>query len=155
MITHDLLVSLILYVPETGIFIRIGKVGRKGKIGSEMGCVSGPGYFVIGVAGRPYYAHRLAWFYMTKKWPDGLVDHRDGNPLNNAWENLRCADKSQNALNARRSVSNTSGFKGVSWHAAGSKWQAHCGPEYLGLFDTKEDAHAAYMMAAGEFGRSI
>lgn len=56
---------------------------------------------------------------------------------------------------------NKSGYKGVSWHAGGKKWQAHVRIEgvnqYLGLFGTPEEAHAAYCAAAvagrGEFAR--
>ena len=155
MITADRLRSLLRYNPETGDFIRVAKIGKKGRIGSIVGCVSGPGYWMIGLDGGTYYAHRLAWLYMTGEWPPYLIDHRDTDKLNNRWNNLRAATKAQNAINSRLGTTNTSGLKGVSWHAAAAKWQAHCGSIYIGLFDSKESAHAAYMNVAGEFGRSI
>lgn len=90
------------------------------------------------------------------------VDHRDGNGLNNRRSsNLRAATTSQNRWNARTPRDNTSGAKGVTWHALRQKWmaqiQAHGRHHYLGLFATQEAAAAAYARASaeihGEFGR--
>jgi hypothetical protein len=63
--------------------------------------------------------------------------------------------------NQRTSIANSSGFKGVTWSNAAKKWVAqitmHRKNRYLGLFDTPEEAHAAYVRASaevhGEFGR--
>lgn len=87
------------------------------------------------------------------------VDHKDGDGLNNCRANLRVCTNAQNLRNARRSSKNTSGFKGVSWHADCKKWAAYIFPDdqsiYLGLFLLKEDAAKAYDEAAlhcyGEF----
>src|ERR1700726_3642325 len=57
--------------------------------------------------------NQLAWFYMTGRWGRATIDHRDGNPANNRWKNLRVATPSQNNANRRRPRNNTSGFKGV------------------------------------------
>ncbi len=95
--------------------------------------------------------------------PDGLeVDHISGDGLDCRRENLRLATRAQNARNARRSRANTSGFKGVSWHAGGQKWQAMIWAggknKHLGHFTTPESAHQAYVEAAdrlfGEFARA-
>jgi hypothetical protein len=89
------------------------------------------------------------------------VDHIDGDGLNNRRSNLRLASRAQNQKNRARPVSNSSGVKGVTWHAARGKWQAQISADNkhynLGRFDKIEDAAAAYAAASaklhGEFGR--
>lgn len=104
---------------------------------------------------RSIYMHRLVLGN-----PDGMVvDHIDGNGLNNRRSNLRIATQNQNKRNSALFASNTSGLKGVSWHKKSLKWRAQIGHNnkkiHLGSFDAKEDAHAAYCEAAikyhGEF----
>jgi hypothetical protein len=90
-----------------------------------------------------------------------LVDHKDGNGLNNARSNLRLATNAQNTINSRRSSRNKSGYKGVSWNKENHKWYAYIKingrNKHLGTFDTPEDAYAVYCAAAiehhGEFAR--
>ena len=93
--------------------------------------------------------------------PAGLeIDHIDGNGLNNARENLRVATAAQNKQNRKMQKNNASGLKGASWHKGDKKWQAVISfngkSRYLGMFETKEDAHGAYCKASadlhGEFG---
>jgi hypothetical protein len=92
---------------------------------------------------------------------DAVVDHRDGNGLDNRRQNLRHATHSQNAANARRRADNTSGHAGVSWSRTDGKWLVRLGNGgrfYVGLFTDKKDAVAAYEEAArkryGEYSRS-
>lgn len=54
-----------------------------------------------------------------------LVDHADGNGLNNTKENLRLATWSDNMRNRRKASNNTSGYIGVSWHKPSGKWWAN------------------------------
>jgi hypothetical protein len=97
------------------------------------------------------------------EWPPLQLDHVNGNPVDNRFANLRLASASQNSANARRPVTNTSGFKGVHLNPTSTqKWRAKITVNkvqvYLGYFDTKEEAGAAYMRAAqehfGEFARA-
>lgn len=90
-----------------------------------------------------------------------LVDHIDTNTLNNQRENLRLATNAQNQRNKRISASNTTGYKGVSYHEHAKKYRADITVDrkliYLGYFKTAEEAHEAYKAAAvkyhGEFAR--
>lgn len=88
-------------------------------------------------------------------------EHRNTVSLDNRRANLRQATKAQNMQNMRLRKTNSSGFKGVSWHAQSSKWRAEIranGQHFsLGLFETQEAAHEAYKAASllhhGPFGR--
>lgn len=85
--------------------------------------------------------------------PKGLlVDHINGNKLDNRIANLRLATKQQNSCNSRRYKSNTSGIKGVSLVKYSGRWRAYIVINrkqiHLGIFSTKEEAGVAYAEAA-------
>ncbi|WP_249438905.1 HNH endonuclease signature motif containing protein, partial [Escherichia coli] len=72
-----------------------------------------------------YYAHRLAWFYVYKKWPPKFIDHVNGNRLDNRISNLRLATEEQNARNIVGNRLNTSGAIGVSWDKTTGRWKSY------------------------------
>lgn len=90
-------------------------------------------------------------------WP--LVDHINGDGLDNRRANLRQATHAENMRNRRRAISNRSGYKGVYWVRDRRKWKAQIkagGRKYeLGRFSDASDAARAYNEAAvrlhGEF----
>jgi len=86
------------------------------------------------------------------RWPRKGLDHINGRRDDNRAENLREATQSENMANVPRAKNNKSGAKGVSWHAMGRKWQVHIRKSRktycLGLFNTLEEAAAAYQEAA-------
>ncbi len=57
-------------------------------------------YLWIQLDGNAYSAHRLVFFYLTGNWPS-IVDHKNGNTLDNRWINLREASRNQNAWNTK------------------------------------------------------
>jgi len=83
------------------------------------------------------------------------VDHIDGDGLNNTRDNLRLATSAQNSANRGKQSNNTSGFKGVSWNKPRGKWRAQIrvggNQIHLGMFTSKDEAHAAYCEAAEEY----
>ena len=93
--------------------------------------------------------------------PDFMVDHINGDGLDNRRANLRIASRAQNRANSRLPVSNTSGFKGAFIDSSTGRWKSviKCGGQYRhrGCFATKEEAHEAYAQALkqyyGEFAR--
>jgi hypothetical protein len=110
----DRLRELVAYDPETGIFTRKIVISKVGSVGDVLGFVTNQGRLEISVAGKIYFAHRLAWLYMTGEWPQHTIDHIDGCPANNRLDNLRDVPHATNTENVRRARSNSkSGILGV------------------------------------------
>lgn len=122
-LTADRLKELFSYSPETGLFTRRVRVGQTGYAGVVMP-PSDKGYVRFPVDGCHYFAHRLAWLYMTEEWPAHEVDHEDRDRSNNRWKNLRAATPKQNRENIGEQRNNTSGHRGIHWLKATSKWCA-------------------------------
>jgi len=160
MLTQARVKELFHYDPIVGVFIR--KVPASwSKIGDISTGLDGKGYRRVSIDGKRYSEHRLAWFYMNGDWPPEEIDHINGSPTDNSFENLRLANRKENLRNTKVSKNNKCGLKGVSWHSCSKRWRArffHKGKEVnLGLYDTPEAAHAAYAAASvrefGEFAR--
>jgi hypothetical protein len=96
--------SILQYDPETGIWTWRQAPSRYTRylVGQQAGSVGRDGTRRIEIHGRYYYAHQLTWFYMTGKWPEQEVDHRNHIPDDNRWENLRESDSHQNSCNRRK-----------------------------------------------------
>lgn len=155
MLTFNRLKYLLHYDPITGIFTWLQYRGGTARVGSVAGTIGGRGYRYIFVDNRQYRDHRLAIFYMTGSWPLEQVDHVKGDRSDCRWEKIREASSSQNMANRKVGSNSTSGFKGVSFRKREGRWCARvqCGKKRheLGLFDTPELAHAAYVSAANEY----
>lgn len=149
--TREEVIGRLAYEPGTGEFTWLVCGMYQRPAGSRAGSFNRHGRLYIQIGPRKYTATHLAWLIMTGAWPTKLIDHRDRNPRNNAWVNLREVTESGNSQNRSMGKNNTSGIKGVYWHKATGKWQAsiRAGTQRsLGLYDTKEEAAEAYAAAA-------
>lgn len=140
------------YDPITGIFTRKVAAGGRAPVGAVAGSVNDQGYVVIFIDYKHYYAHRLAWLYMTGAWPTEQIDHKTGLRSDNRWDNLRAASPSSNQQNQRRAQRGTrSGLLGASWCEREQKFTAQIkvrGVRHsLGQYNTAEEAHSAYVAA--------
>ena len=107
---------------------------------------------MIGIDGVLYKAHSLVWFYFNGTWPTKVIDHINGDTLDNRIENLRDVSHQQNSWNLQKAKCNSkSGYLGVDWKPDRKKWRAQIringAKKLLGYFDAVEDASAAYQDA--------
>lgn len=154
-LTADKLKQLLSYNPETGVFIWLVRPNKSILAGTVAGCVEKRiGYCTIGIEGKVYKAHRLAWLHVYGDWPDGLIDHINGQKSDNRIANLRVVSASGNSQNVRKpNRRNKSGFMGVIFFQ--NKWRATMSykgkTKWLGDYNTPEEAHQVYLEAKRKY----
>lgn len=141
-ITQKRLKEVISYDKESGTFRWLVEKTNQIKIGDFAGHRKPNGYLEIKIDRKTYMANRLAVLYETGEDPEFLVDHKDNNPSNNRYNNLRNATYSQNNHNVRLRKDSTSKVKGVTYHKSSGLYQARVTVNrkqiYLGLFEDLE-----------------
>lgn len=147
--------ELLSYDPQTGELRRRVPAGGQ-KVGDLAGSITRRGYRLVNIDGHRVMAHRLAWLYMTGEHPSGVIDHKDGDSLNNRFDNLRDVTQAVNLQNQRKPRSpNRSGVLGVWFDKRRGTWQSDIGFDgkriRLGAFKTIEDAQAAYIAAKRKY----
>lgn len=151
MIDYLQLTEKISYNKETGVFTR-AKSCRGSKYGKVLGSKTKNGYLTLSFDSKLYYAHRLAWFYVYKKFPEGMIDHINGVKTDNRIENLRDVSSFENLQNSKIHKDNKSGYKGVWWNKKDKAWRVQIFVKgkriNLGAHKNVEDAGKAYMEAS-------
>lgn len=166
--------QLLLYEPETG---KLFWAHRKRELFRSDGdyrkwntrfsgkeafcCKNDNGYLTGRINYSLIRAHRVVWAIHNGEWPSGFIDHINGDKEDNRINNLRIANKSENAFNSKIRSDNSSGYRGVHWSKHTKKWVAKMrvrGKDInIGSFLSKEDAALAYNAAAkryqGQFSR--
>jgi hypothetical protein len=145
--------ELLEYDPETGE-LKWRATGPGRRLNRIAGGSDGHGYLQTRIDGSAYFNHRLAWMYIHGAFPNGVIDHIDGNPRNNSITNLRDVPHRQNLENQRTAPSSnkSTGLLGASKHKLGymAKIQVARKQVYLGIYRTPELAHQAYVHAKRE-----
>lgn len=153
MLTAERLREVLDYSIITGQFFWRVATSRRVRVGAVAGHRQRDGYVTIRVDGVLHQAHRLAVLHVTGVRPAGDVDHRNGVPGHDAWINLRDVPHHVNLQNQRRAQAHnrSSGLLGVTFDKAKGKFMAQCAApgfsKFLGYFDSKDVAHAAYLAA--------
>lgn len=114
--------ELFTYNPDTGVFTNRLRRSANALPGSVAGGINKAGYWTISVDNRRYLAHRLAWLYVTGNWPDKIIDHKNGDKIDNRFDNLREACHSENGCNKGPRRDNKSGIKNVMWQKHQGGW---------------------------------
>ena len=164
------LCECLAYDPPTGVLIwrerplthfadeRAHKSWLARFAGKHAGAIS-DGYIIIAIMYNSIHfrpkAHRIAWALTTGTWPATEIDHRNGNPSDNRFDNLRPATKAEQQQNiSARKTNQSGGLLGASFFKRTGRWSSQIcisgRKTHLGFFSTKEEAHAAYLKAKKE-----
>lgn len=139
------------YEPETGRLIRRKRSGTAPAGYAAVTVMLGYGF--VSFDGVQIQVHRVVWLHQQGDWPSGVIDHIDGDPLNNRIENLRDVPQAVNSQNQRRArVDNRStGVLGAYLRKDTGRYTSRIKVKgrylSLGQFDTLEEAHEAYIAA--------
>lgn len=147
LISHERLLQVLDYNPDTGIFRWKEAIGPRAQIGEIAGSRTKDShntYHRIHIDGRTYRAHRLAWFYVYAVWPTNEIDHINRNSLDNRVSNLRDATHSLNRLNSNLHRSNEIGHRNIGFNRRSGKYRVRFivkgQQHFLGSFKTLEAA---------------
>lgn len=149
-VVHSWLIENIAYCQETGVF-----TWKKNHFRSLIGKVAGrktkDGYWAVYLHGHPFLAHRVVHFFVFGTWPDGPIDHINGDRCDNRFCNLRVVNSFINSENMRSPHRDSeTGVLGISRHGKSgfqAKIQVSGKSVSLGTHKTMELAHAAYLTA--------
>lgn len=148
--SHEEILKMFTYNKESGLLYRNGKSEPLRRINDN-------DYIDVCIKSKTYRAHRIIWMYVYGVWPDGFIDHINGNKSDNRIENLRICTNSQNQMNRKVTSKSITGIKGV--FSRGKRFYSQIVVSgktiCLGSFGNSLDAATAYNNAAikyhGEF----
>ena len=148
--TREFLHSLFDYDPETGVVRWKVSLSRRALVGAVVKGATKAGYLRVSVHKTSIYVHRLVWFLTTGRPPVALIDHRNGVPWDNRFDNLREATFAQNLQNTRKRRGARSTYQGVSSCRNTNRWRvqihAEGHPQVVGYSD--DEVHAALIYNA-------
>lgn len=156
MLTQERLKEVLTYDKNTGHFTWLVALSNRTTVGTRAGNTSPKGYRRVMIDNITVMEHRLVWLYVFGVLPNNDLDHINHQRDDNRLCNLREATRKENMQNMlMRKRQNTSGFTCVSLHRKTGKWRAYIVVDYkqkhLGLFDTPEEAHEAYLKAKAQY----
>jgi hypothetical protein len=156
-LTAEYVRGILAYLPEEGRLIwrerpDMRLCWNRRCAGKDAGSLGRGGYPQVRIDSHNYDVHRIVWLITHGVWPSEL-DHKDGDRKNFRLSNLRTVNRSQNSQNIRIHRDNQTGYKGVIFDKQTKRYRAHIQAQkksmHLGCFATPQEAHAAYLRAAG------
>lgn len=116
-------------------------------VGSRAGTIERNGYWHVRLFGTSYLQHRIIWLMSTGALPSGVIDHIDGDKLNNRLSNLRDVTPAVNAMNRHKArIDSSTGIMGVQKISEGC-WNAYISRDgrkiNLGNYGNIAEAEAA------------
>lgn len=163
LIPAPMLRQLLRYEPETGRLFWLHRPDARQEwntryAGKEAMTAVCKGYRTGHVNGVSHRAHRVIWALVHGEWPQGLVDHVNGQTDDNRLNNLRVVDHAGNSRNRKLGKNNRSGVIGVFLHRPSGKWRAQIRHNRrllsLGDFESIDDAKRARLEAEKQYGFS-
>jgi hypothetical protein len=123
------------------------KIGPRRNLKSPVGHLNKYGYLVTTIKGKFMAVHRIIWILENKIFPNGIIDHINGNRSDNRPINLRLGDYK---LNARNTYKTRAGrLFGCHFCKYTKKWRAQIkvnGKKFhLGRFNTEMEAHKRFL----------
>ncbi len=137
----ELLRELFDYDPSTGhLTYRVRPRHSKVVIGSVAGSPKSNGYLQVQVTKKNLLVHRVCWKVHFGTEPPVVLDHKNRDVKDNRLANLRAGDYGLNQGNR----STQGRYLPGTWPKH-HRWQASTPRQYIGMFDTEEEAHQAYV----------
>jgi len=129
----------LFYIEDSKLYRKV-KTAPNAPAGIEAGWLDG-GYRRVRVKRKPYLVHRLIFLMMNGYLPE-VVDHINGNTLDNSITNLRQSNHLQNRWNCVGNDGTQTGVKGVYLDRGRYKALVNVNGVryYLGMYSTIEEA---------------
>ena len=145
----------VLAYDPVNIFTWKKPTSNRVKVGAVAGTPLGE-YREISIDGIRILRHVAVWVYHTGEYPSNEIDHKDRDKSNDRFENLRVVPaRAYNQANSGPRQNNKLGVRGVTFHTSTGKYHASITLRgkwtYLGLFQTVDEASAAYQEASRKF----
>ena len=106
--------------------------------GTIAGSTDSSGARQVVIDWETHLAHRVIWKLVTGEDPSLEIDHKNRDPGDNRWENLRLANRRQQMWNKGSRKDNLSGRAGIQLR--GKRYGVRLGSRRLGSFATLEEA---------------
>jgi hypothetical protein len=101
------------YINNSELYWKIHPKHTKVNINDKIESIN-DGYLSVTLNKQKYFVHRIMWKMYTGNEPIGIINHKDGNKLNNSFENLEDVNNSINQRNKCKQKNNISGHANIS-----------------------------------------
>jgi hypothetical protein len=106
-------------------------------------------YWQVRCFGRTFKRGRVIFFMAHGRWPEPMLDHANGDSLDDRLANLRACTALQNTIN-RHMPAKKSGLPTGVYKTRQGRFMGRLGGKSLGTFETPDLALAIYMRARKE-----